>query len=173
MNKIENSKQEAGNNSISAKSALKFVVLLGFVSLCADVTYEGARGITGPFLAILGADAAVVGLVAGFGELAGYALRLVTGYLADKTQKYWGLTILGYGVNLFAVPLLALAGRWEIAALLIVVERVGKAIRAGPRRDTFARYASNRPRLGIRPARIYGSDRCGQRTFDCGGRSVL
>jgi MFS family permease len=129
-------------NSITAKSALRFVVLLGFVSLFADVTYEGARSITGPFLAILGANAAVVGLVAGFGELIGYALRLVTGYLADKTQRYWLLTIIGYAVNLCAVPLLALAGRWEIAALLMVVERVGKAIRS-PAKDAILSHATH------------------------------
>src|SRR5512133_2093440 len=104
--------EKTENNIISAKSALRFVVLLGFVSLFADITYEGARSITGPFLALLGANAAVVGLVAGFGELIGYALRLATGYLADKTQRYWLLTIIGYTVNLLAVPLLALAGRW-------------------------------------------------------------
>lgn len=134
--------ENTGNNTITVKSALKFVVLLGFVSLCADVTYEGARSITGPFLALLGANAAVVGLVAGFGELIGYALRLATGYLVDKTQRYWGLTILGYAVNLLAVPLLALAGRWEIAALLMVVERVGKAIRA-PARDAILSHATH------------------------------
>jgi MFS family permease len=143
MSQMQHSKQEAPNNSISAKSALMFVVLLGFVSLFADVTYEGARGITGPFLAILGANAAVVGLVAGLGELAGYALRLVTGYLADKTQRYWGLTIVGYGVNLFAVPLLALAGRWEVAAALMIIERVGKAIRA-PARDAILSHATHK-----------------------------
>jgi MFS family permease len=131
------------NNSISTKSALKFVVLLGFVSLFADVTYEGARGITGPFLALLGANAAVVGLVAGFGELIGYALRLATGYLADKTQRYWLLTIIGYTVNLLAVPLLALAGRWEIAALLMILERVGKAIRS-PSKDAILSHAAHK-----------------------------
>jgi len=135
--------EKADNNSISAKSALGFVVLLGFVSLFADATYEGARSITGPFLAVLGANAVVVGLVAGFGELIGYALRLAAGYLADKTQWYWLLTIIGYGVNLIAVPLMALAGRWEIAALLMVTERIGKAIRA-PARDAILSHATHR-----------------------------
>jgi MFS family permease len=143
MAEIQNSKEEPVNNSISTKSALKFVVLLGFVSLFADVTYEGARGITGPFLALLGANAAVVGLVAGFGELIGYTLRLATGYLADKTQRYWLLTIIGYTVNLLAVPLLALAGRWEIAAVLMVVERVGKAIRS-PSKDAILSHAAHK-----------------------------
>src|SRR5437870_6167385 len=96
-------------------TALKFVVLLGVVSLFADMTYEGARSITGPYLAVLGASAAVVGIVAGFGELIGYGLRLASGYLSDRTGRYWTITLVGYGVNLLAVPLLALAGRWELA----------------------------------------------------------
>jgi MFS family permease len=134
---------KTGNSSISVKSALKFVVLLGIVDLFGDMTYEGARSITGPFLALLGANAAAVGLVAGFGELAGYVLRLGTGYLADKTQRYWLLTIIGYAVNLFAVPLLALSGRWEIAAVLMIIERVGKAIR-NPSRDAILSHATHR-----------------------------
>jgi len=119
----------------------KFIILLGLVSLLADMTYEGARSITGPYLALLGASGAVVGIVAGFGELIGYALRLVSGYISDKTGRYWLITILGYAVNLFAVPLLALAGRWEIAAALMVTERIGKAIRA-PSRDAMLSHAT-------------------------------
>jgi len=118
-----------------------FVVLLGLVSLCADMTYEGARSITGPFLATLGASGAVVGFVSGLGELAGYALRLVSGYLSDRTRRYWLLTFTGYTVNLLAVPLLALAGHWLLASTLIVVERLGKAIRT-PARDAMLSHAT-------------------------------
>lgn len=114
-------------------AALRFVILLGFVSLCADATYEGARSITGAYLEVLGASGTVVGLVAGFGELIGYGLRLVIGYLSDQTGKYWGITTLGYFVNTAVVPLLALAGRWEVAAGLMMAERTGKAIRTPPR----------------------------------------
>ncbi len=120
----------------SRKAALRFILLLGLVSLFADVTYEGARSITGPFLGLLGASAAVVGAVAGAGEMIGHVLRLGSGYLADHSRKYWTLTLLGYTVNLLAVPAMALAGRWELAALLIVAERTGKAIRA-PARDVL------------------------------------
>jgi MFS family permease len=129
------------NKTISKGTALKFVILLGVVSLFADMTYEGARSITGPYLALLGASGTVVGIVAGFGELIGYALRLVSGYVSDKTGKYWTVTLLGYFINLLAVPLLALAGRWEIAALLMVAERMGKAIR-NPSRDAMLSHAT-------------------------------
>lgn len=122
-------------------TAIRFVILLGVVSLLADATYEGARSVAGPYLALLGASGAVVGFVAGFGELVGYGLRLVSGYLSDRTRRYWTLTLVGYAINLLAVPLLALAGRWEIAAALLVMERVGKALRT-PSRDAMLSYAT-------------------------------
>ncbi|MGD8826385.1 MAG: MFS transporter [Myxococcales bacterium] len=121
---------------------LRFVVLLGAVSLLADVTYEGARSVTGPYLALLGASGAAVGIVAGAGELFGYALRLWSGRLADRTQRYWALTLIGYAINLFAVPALALANHWPAAAALIIVERTGKAIRT-PARDAMLSYATH------------------------------
>ncbi len=114
------------------KRALQFVLAIGIVSLFADMTYEGARGIAGQFLQTLGATATVVGFVAGFGELAGYGLRSVFGYLADKTHRYWVFIFVGYIINLLAVPALALAGNWPLAAALLIAERTGKAIRRPP-----------------------------------------
>ena len=129
-------------SSIKKSAALAFIVMMGGVSLLADLTYEGARSITGPFLALLGASGAVVGVVAGFGELVGYGLRLLSGYLTDRTRRYWTITLIGYAVNLLAVPLLALAGSWEVAAVLIVAERLGKAIRV-PARDAMLSHATS------------------------------
>jgi MFS family permease len=120
---------------------MRFILLLGIVSLFADMTYEGAHGITGPFLSLLGATAAAAGITAGMGELIGYGIRLVSGYLADRTGRYWSITLIGYTINLVAVPLLALAGRWQVAAFLIVAERLGKAIRT-PARDAMLSHAT-------------------------------
>ncbi|MER3421733.1 MAG: MFS transporter, partial [Chloroflexota bacterium] len=125
---------------LTRATAVRFVLLLGLVSLLADMTYEGARGITGPYLAVLGASATAVGIVAGLGELLG--LRLASGYLADRTGRYWASTIAGYALNLLAVPLLALAGRWELAALLMLLERTGKALRT-PARDAMLSRATD------------------------------
>lgn len=122
--------------------ALRFVLLLGVVSLFADMTYEAARSITGPYLAILGASATVVGIVAGFGEFVGYGLRIISGVISDRTHRYWAITITGYAVNLLAVPAMALAGNWEIAAVLIMAERFGKAIRT-PARDAMLSHAAH------------------------------
>jgi hypothetical protein len=54
--------------------ALRFVVLVGVMSFFADFTYEGSRGILGPYLALLGASGTAVGIVTGFGEFAGYGI---------------------------------------------------------------------------------------------------
>jgi predicted MFS family arabinose efflux permease len=130
-------------DALAQPSALRFVILLGIVSLFADMTYEGARGITGPYLAVLGASGLAVGVVAGLGELIGYGLRLASGYLADRTHRYWLITFVGYALNLFVVPLFALAGRWEVAAALMIAERVGKAVRT-PARDAMLSHATAR-----------------------------
>ncbi len=123
------------------KSIFHFVVLLGLLSLFSDITYEGARSIIGPFLAFLGASATIVGFTAGFGEFLGYALRIFSGFILDKTKKYWLILFLGYSINLFAIPALALVGCWQLAFLLIIAERTGKAIRT-PARDTILSYAT-------------------------------
>ena len=112
-----------------AKLALRFVLIVGIVNFFADMTYEGGRGIVGPFLGSLGASATIVGFVAGFGEMVGYGLRSVSGFFADRTHKYWTITFIGYAVNMLAVPALALAGNWPVAAALLVAERTGRAIR--------------------------------------------
>ena len=129
-----------GNDPLRNR-ALKFVVLIGVVSFFADFTYEGARSITGPYLAILGASATLVGFIAGFGELLGYGLRLVSGRLSERTGEFWPITLFGYVVQMSAVPLLALAPNWQIAGLLIMVERIGKAIR-NPPRDVMLSHAA-------------------------------
>ena len=121
--------------------ALRFVVLIGVVSFFADMTYEGSRSITGPYLALLGASATTVGMVAGGGELLGYTLRIVSGRLADSTGRYWPITLVGYVVQMAAVPALALVGSWQAAAILIALERVGKALR-NPPRDAMLAHAT-------------------------------
>jgi hypothetical protein len=136
------SRSEPRETGQLARAALRFVVLIGVVSLFSDMTYEAARSINGSFLAVLGASAAVVGLVSGLGELLGYLVRLGSGYAAGRSGRYWLWTAGGYLVNLLAVPALALAGQWPIAAALIVAERIGKGLR-NPPRDTMLSYAGS------------------------------
>ena len=112
-----------------ASAAFAFVLTMGIVNLFGDTTYEGGASINGPFLGGLGASAAAISIVAGFGEFLGYSLRSVSGWTADRTGKYWPVTFVGFAINLFAVPAMALAGSWPVAGALILAERIGRAIR--------------------------------------------
>ncbi|MDD5476622.1 MAG: MFS transporter [Candidatus Omnitrophica bacterium] len=129
------------------KSAFQLILLFGLVSLFGDMVYEGARSINGPYLKTLGANAVIVGLVAGIAEFLGYALRLFSGYFADKSKAYWLFTFLGYGM-LLSVPLLSLVGAWQIAIVFIIMERLGKALRS-PARDTILSQATKQVGTGI------------------------
>jgi hypothetical protein len=126
-----------------SSAAFRFVLTMGIVNLFADVTYEGGASINGQYLASLGASAGAVSVIAGVGEWIGYSLRSVSGYVADKTGKWWPLTFLGYVINLLAVPAMAFAGNWPTAAALITAERVGRAIRK-PTVDTPCRTRCSR-----------------------------
>ena len=131
------------------KQAFTFLLLIGIVSLLADITYESARSLIGPYLLFLGASASAVGFVSGLGEFIGYTVRLLFGFVVDKTKKYWLFTILGYSINLIAIPLLAVVppNGWIWAAILIVCERLGKAVRA-PAKTTLVSFAAKRVGTG-------------------------
>lgn len=132
---------DEGERLARRKTGLRVVIALGIVSLLADMVYEGARSILGPFLLTLGAGAATVGLVSGIGEFAGYGFRFFAGYAADRTRGYWALTIGGYALTVISVPLLGLATSVQLALALVVGERLGKAVRT-PAKDTVLSYAT-------------------------------
>src|SRR5437660_5603742 len=115
--------------TMGSSPAFTFVLTMGVVNLFGDMTYEGGAAMNGQFMATLGAGAAIVSITAGVGEFLGYSLRSVSGYIADRTGRYWLVTFIGYAINLVAVPAMALAGNWQVAALLILAERIGRAIR--------------------------------------------
>jgi MFS family permease len=127
---------------------VSLIFFLGIVSLFADITYEGARSIIGQYLFVLGSSSLFVGFTAGFGEFIGYFLRILFGYLADKTKNYWSFMIIGYSLNVFSVPLLAFTNNYLIAGILILLERLGKAIRT-PSRDTIISFIGAKYGSGI------------------------
>jgi MFS family permease len=124
-----------------------FVICFGLVSLFADMVYEGARSIIGPYLGTLGASAAVVGAVAGIGEFIGYSLRVVSGYLVQRRGHYWTWTITGYALTVLSVPLIGTTNVIAPALLLYGTERLGKAVRS-PAKDTLLSYASTQTGRG-------------------------
>ncbi len=146
------------NNKIRKGTIL--IVMIGVLGLFGDFTYEGARSIIPQYFATLGGSALLLGVVLGVSEFAGYAVRLVSGKLADKTRHYWGLFFVGYAINLFAVPLLALAGNYLIAAILIFLERFGRGIRIPPR-DYIVSNAASEGKVGRAFAIEEGLDQAG------------
>jgi sugar phosphate permease len=137
----ERSRAAGANGDVPGLTPWRFVVWFGIVAMLGDIVYEGARSITGPLLAHLGASAVVVGVVTGVGETAALLLRLVSGPLADRTGRFWTWTIAGYALTVVSVPLLGLASALWIASALVVAERVGKAIRS-PAKDTLLSHAT-------------------------------
>lgn len=137
--------------------AMAFIVLFGVVSLFSDMTHEGASSIRGAYLALLGASAGTIGFISGLGELVGYSMRYVFGRLTDKSKRYWPMTVVGYVLDVLAVPALALVGEhgWIWACALLVIQRMGKAIKK-PAKDTIMSFAP--PRRGW--ARASASRRC-------------
>lgn len=126
------------------QGAVAFITLMGIVSLFSDMTHEGARSILGEYLNLAGATGATIGFVSGVGELCGYSLRLLSGIFADKTKKYWTLVIAGYTLQVLAIPALALIPQngWIIACGLVILERVGKAIKK-PAKNTLVSFAAS------------------------------
>ncbi len=129
------------------REAYRIIVFMGVISLLGDIVYEGARSVNGPYLEALGAGAAAVGIIAGAGELLGYAARLVSGLLTDKTKAYWLITIAGYCL-LVSVPLIGIAGSWQAAACFILLERFGKAVRS-PSKQTILSQATKQVGTGF------------------------
>ncbi|MEM3696614.1 MAG: MFS transporter [Candidatus Bathyarchaeia archaeon] len=134
----------------SARSIYTSILFLGIVSLLGDVIYEGSRGLVPAYLAFLGASAFIIVFVGRFGEFLGYALRLVSGALADITKAYWAFIFLGYGL-IVAVPLLGFTSLWWIAIILVLLERIGKAIRS-PARDAVLSIVSK----GVGAGKAFG-----------------
>lgn len=141
MNKLNNQNL---NDKSKKKLVLTFIAVLGVISFFSDFTHEGARSIYGQYLKIIGVSAFLISFTSGLGEFIGQALRIVTGIIADKTKKYWLMMIIGYGVNLLAIPLLGLVDNniWYVAIILILLERVGKAIRS-PAKSTLTSFTSD------------------------------
>lgn len=136
-------------NKKKISQAMLFIIFFGIVSLFSDMTHEGASSIRGAYFTILGASAGAIGFVSGLGELIGYSMRYVFGRIADKRKNYWFMTIFGYVIDVLAVPALALVGEngWIAAAILLIIQRMGKAIKK-PAKDTIMSFAASQEGVG-------------------------
>jgi hypothetical protein len=147
----------------SISPAFAFVLIMGAVDFFGDTTYSGGASMNGPFLASLGAGAAAVSITAGLSEFLNYLTRGISGYVADKTGKYWQIVFVGYALNLIAVPAIALAGHWELAAALVLLQGIGRGMRK-PIIEAMLSYTTSRHGRGW----VYGV----HNALDAGGRTV-
>jgi len=138
------------NPLISKRTAYVAILSMGIVSMLGDIVYESGRGIAPDYLRFLGASAFMVGAVSGAGEFIGYAMRLVSGNLADRSRAYWLFIFLGYGLIL-AIPLMGFTTSIEAVMALLLLERLGKALRS-PSRDTVVSIVSK----GVGAGKAFG-----------------
>ena len=122
------------NKKKNINFAVRAIIIFGVISLLGDMVYESARGANSQYFELIGISAAKVGLVFGIGEFLGFFLRLISGVISDKSKKPWAFMFIGYGM-LFFVPLMGFTKNWNILFVLILMERIGKAIR-NPSKDT-------------------------------------
>jgi MFS family permease len=144
-----NEQGKGTNRQHRMSQAMAFILLFSIVSLFSDMTHEGASSIRGAYLDLMGASAAAIGFISGLGELIGYSMRYLFGRLTDKTKQYWPMVILGYTLDVLAVPALALCGEhgWVMACGLLVVQRMGKAMKK-PAKDTIMSFAASQEGAG-------------------------
>ncbi|MEM4360859.1 MAG: MFS transporter [Candidatus Anstonellaceae archaeon] len=129
------------------KDLFAILILFGIISLFGDIIYESSRGVIGPYLSVLGANAYIIGIVVGVAEVVGYLIRIIVGYFSDKTKAYWFFVILGYSL-LFTVPILGIIDFWPLATIFLVLERIGKGLRS-PARDTIVSYPAKKVGVGF------------------------
>lgn len=133
MSDVKMSKKKIKKDN-NVNFAVRAIIIFGIISLLGDMVYESARGANSQYFELIGISAAKVGLVFGIGEFLGYFLRLISGVISDKSKKPWAFMFIGYGM-LFFVPLMGFTKNWNVLFVLILMERIGKAIR-NPSKDT-------------------------------------
>jgi len=136
--------------SSTKRSIYYGIILFGIISMLGDTIYEGARSVVPSYMETIGVSALIIGVVFGVGEFLGYALRIISGLLADITRAYWHLFIIGY-VLLISVPLLGVVRVWYLVAALVIVERIAKALRS-PSRDVLISIVSK----GVGAGKAFG-----------------
>src|SRR5213594_105956 len=110
------------------------VWVLGFVSLCMDLSSELVHGLLPVFMTVvLGAGMMAVGVVEGVAEATASIGKLFSGVLSDRLGRRKPLVVLGYALAAASKPLFPLAGSVPLVLVARFMDRVGKGIRGAPR----------------------------------------
>jgi MFS family permease len=115
-------------------SGRKNVIALGFVSMFNDIASEMVYPIIPLFLtSFLGASAAIVGVIEGIAEGTASILKVISGWLSDKTRNRKGFVASGYFLSTISKILLALASSWIFVLFARFTDRFGKGVRTSAR----------------------------------------
>jgi MFS family permease len=123
------------------------VVALGVVSLVADFSSEMIYPVFPGFVTkVLGASAAILGLIEGSAEATASLTRYPFGRLSDAAGRRRPFVLGGYGLAALGKLVLALAFVWPVALGGRVLDRVGKGMRTAPRDALLASDVRDRDR---------------------------
>jgi len=112
----------------------KNVLRLALTSLFQDLGSESPNVLLPLFLVnVVGAGAAVVGLVEGVAESTATFAKLGSGWLSDRLDRRKPLVVLGYALSTASRPWLAVISAWPPALLIRFTDRLAKGIRTSPR----------------------------------------
>ena len=110
------------------------VVALSVVSFLTDLSSEIIYPLLPLFLStVLGASAAMLGVIEGAAESTAALLKLASGWWSDRVSRRKPLVVAGYTLASIARPLVALATSAGQVLAIRVTDRVGKGIRGAPR----------------------------------------
>lgn len=100
---------------------------------------------------MLGASALSLGIIEGAAEAANSLLKIISGWIADRSRGKRWLVLFGYAVSSTARPFIAIATTWMQVFSVRVLDRVGKGVRGAPRDAMLAGWATPGTR-----GKIYG-----------------
>lgn len=119
----------------ASRSVSGTVVLLGLTSLFTDISSEMVTTVLPLYFIIyLQLTPLHFGLIDGIYQGVGVPLRLLGGYAGDRLHRHKEVAATGYGISsVCKLGLLAVGGAWLAITGILVLDRLGKAIRTSPR----------------------------------------
>src|SRR5512138_194874 len=134
------------SSAIEKRDAMWNIILLGIVSLLADISTEMVYPLIPLYLAAVGAGPATLGLIEGSAEMLASLTKVVSGRRSDRTGRRKPLAMLGYGLAAVGKAILALGGGWPVVLVGRLADRFGKGIRGAPRDALLAESIDPRRR---------------------------
>jgi len=124
------------------------VLMLGLTSMFTDISAEMVSTILPMYLVLnLHLSPLAFGVIDGLYLGAAAIVRLVSGFLADRSHRHKEIAVAGYALSaLSRLGLLLVGGVWTLLASVVLIDRLNKGIRTAPR-DAMISLSSDRDNL--------------------------